>query len=104
MNHNFEFNERLGIPLPALEKDWEAYTLDEQSQILAMWEQIRAQIPDRIRFFERKFMETFESLNSVTNGDELAQLSTKLAEISSIINELNVWYREEPNVSDHAVS
>ncbi|UOF90595.1 hypothetical protein LSG31_22530 [Fodinisporobacter ferrooxydans] len=101
MEPYFQYSQRLLIPLPELDQEWEMYTRSEQMTIIAEWERIRAQIPVRIREFEREFMDTFESLHHANDAQSIAELSEKMAELSSIINELNVWYRQEPHISHH---
>ncbi len=45
MNHFFIWNERLGIPLPELDRSWELFREEEQTFIVTQWEIIRGSNP-----------------------------------------------------------
>lgn len=51
--YTFEYNERLGIEIPIFNTKWEHFSQEEQHQIIYRWENVRAQIPDRIKELEK---------------------------------------------------
>src|SRR5690554_3288364 len=92
-SYTFVFNERLQIHLPELEWTWDHYTSDEQSEILARWEEIRGRIPDQIIAFEAEINEKQEKLNHEENFNQSCALNTEISEIASKINDLHLYYR-----------
>lgn len=90
---SFRQNERLGIPLPELEMDWNKYSKETQQKILLEWEKIRGKIPDRIKELENEINEKQEMLNNEFNFERSCQLNSDIAELASIINDLWLWYR-----------
>ena len=46
MTWTFVIDDRLGIPLPQLELEWDQYSEADRSEILLRWEEIRGTIPD----------------------------------------------------------
>lgn len=89
----FVFDERLGIPVPRLLKDWDQHSLEEQQEILKEWEQIRGAIPDRIIAFERVVNEKQERMGREDSFEECCRLNSEIAELASRINDLNILFR-----------
>jgi hypothetical protein len=98
----FTFDERLGIPLPALEKDWEDYSLPEQSHILLYWEGVRGRIPDRIFALERGIAMLQTRLELEENFEKVCALSWEIADLASAINDLHIFYRLNQDVAAKA--
>jgi hypothetical protein len=99
MEHLFIYDERLGIPLPKLEKEWEEYSESEQHVILLHWEKIRGRIPDRIVELERIINQKQEELGEENDFRRSCALNSEIAELASIINDLWIWYRMNQTVS-----
>ncbi|MFC4183358.1 hypothetical protein [Saccharococcus thermophilus] len=99
MEQYFVYNQRLGIPLPKLEKDWEDYSEKEQNAILLRWETIRGTIPDRIAKLEKIINEKQDELGNENDFERSCQLNAEIAELASIINDLWIWYRMNQTVS-----
>ena len=93
------FNQRLGILIPDLQKDWELYSTEQQQQILFEWEQIRGNIPDRIKQLEQLINERQEELNIEENFERSCLLNSTIAELASIINDLWLFYRTQQDVT-----
>lgn len=90
---DFIWDERLGIRIPVLGKEWEQYARGEQERILVEWEMIRGSIPDRIKAIEEDLMGLQEQLNIEPDFLQSCRLNSDIAELASRINELNLWYR-----------
>ena len=95
----FLFDQRLGIPVPNLQKDWDLYSAEQQQQILFEWEQIRGNIPDRIKQLEKLINESQEELNQEENFERSCLLNNNIAELASVINDLWLYYRTQQDVS-----
>ncbi|MDQ0340349.1 hypothetical protein J2S00_003158 [Caldalkalibacillus uzonensis] len=93
MAFQFKLNERLGIHIPILERDWDDYSLAEQAQILKQWEHYRSDIPGRIKELERLIERKQEALNEEADFECSCRLNDEIAELASIINDLNIWFR-----------
>ncbi|MGE5702757.1 MAG: hypothetical protein ACM32O_09530 [Clostridia bacterium] len=93
MRYQFIIDDRLGIPLPMLNLDWEHYTPEERADILLQWEEIRATIPDRIIALETVINEKQARLSVEENFAASCQLNSQIHELASIINDLNIWFR-----------
>ncbi|MBM7701213.1 hypothetical protein [Metabacillus iocasae] len=99
MKSIFKMDERLGISLPRLQKEWEDYTKEEQQAILLKWEEIRGTIPDRIYELETIINEKQAQLGEESNFERSCQLNHDISELASIINDLWIWYRLNQHVS-----
>lgn len=99
MNEHFSQNERLGIPIPALELDWDEYTEETQQSILYYWESIRGRIPDRIAELENVINKKQAELSDESDFEKSCKLNSEIAELASIINDLWLWYRTNQNMS-----
>jgi len=93
MSYTFTLDQRLGIYIPELIKDWDDYTLVEQEQILAEWEAYRSDIPNRIKEIEKIIVSKLEELNQEDNFIRSCALNSDIAELASAINDLNIWFR-----------
>lgn len=94
----FRVDERLGIEVPALEKPWAAYTREEREAILEKWERIRGTIPDRIKELEAKIETLQAQLHAADREEEIDRLWAAVCDYASRINDLNNWYRAQPDV------
>lgn len=93
LDYEFQFDERLGISLPILYKDWSLYPEDQQMEILLKWEEYRGHIPDRIVELEKIINEKQAQLNNEEDFVRSCELNSEIAELASIINDLWIWYR-----------
>nr|WP_304219296.1 hypothetical protein [Fredinandcohnia onubensis] len=96
----FHFNDRLGILLPYLEKEWEEYTVETQQHILFHWEKIRGHIPDRIAEIETIINDKQEQLGNELDFVRSCELNNEISECASIINDLWIWYRMNQGISN----
>ncbi|MFS0822409.1 hypothetical protein [Bacillus sp. 1P02SD] len=99
MGDYFHFDERLGILLPYLEKEWEQYTEEAQQYILFQWEKIRGHIPDRISEIETVINKKQEQLGNEPDFVRSCELNNEISECASIINDLWIWYRMNQGIS-----
>ncbi|MFA9557944.1 hypothetical protein ACERII_11610 [Evansella sp. AB-rgal1] len=100
----FHKDDRLGISLPKLEKEWVGYTTEEQSEILSIWEKERAKIPDRIKELENSLHRKTDMLLTENDVEAMVQHNSKIVFLASIINDLNIWYRIEPTLTEPIMS
>ncbi|MFE4704619.1 MULTISPECIES: hypothetical protein [Peribacillus] len=100
MKELFIHDERLGIPIPDLNLEWDEYTKGEQQQILVHWENIRGSIPDRIKELESTINRKQFRLSDESNFAKSCQLNSEIAELASIINDLWLWYRANQGVTE----
>lgn len=91
--YRFDWNDRLRISLPVLERDWGQYEASEQMKIIEQWETIRGTIPDRVMEFERMINGMQAQLFEETDFETSCMLNFEIAEYASRINELHIWYR-----------
>nr|WP_099362283.1 hypothetical protein [Fredinandcohnia onubensis] len=96
----FHFDDRLGILLPDLEKEWEEYTVETQQHILFHWEKIRGHIPDRIAEIETIINEKQEQLGNELDFVRSCELNNEISDCASIINDLWIWYRMNQGISN----
>ncbi len=99
----FRMDDRLGIQLPLLNKDWHEYGVAEQEGIVAEWEIIRGHIPDRIKELEVSINSRQAQLNVEENFERSCQLNSEISELASIINDLWIWYRTNQNVIEEKI-
>lgn len=93
MEGYFFHDERLGIPVPSLEKEWDEYNMMTQQEILFHWENIRGQIPDRISSLEKEINRKLTQLSDENDFMHSCRLNNEIAELASVINDLWIWYR-----------
>lgn len=103
MQEFFQMDNRLGILLPVLDKDWHQYSLKVQEGIIAEWEIIRGHIPDRIKELEVTINAKQAQLDTEENFNLSCQLNSQIAEMASIINDLWIWYRTNQNVVEEKI-
>lgn len=103
MNNLFEYNERLGIFIPTLLKEWDEYEKDIQEQILIQWNQIQGLIPDRIKALEVIINRKQDELSNENDFVRSCELNSEIADLASIINDLWLWYRVNQDISEEKV-
>jgi len=96
----FRPDRRLGIPLPDLPRPWDDLTPAEKREAAAVWEMIRARIPDRIRHLEVEIAGKQERLAGEPDFAACCRLNEEIAELAARINELNIWLRTEPDLGE----
>ncbi|OMP67453.1 hypothetical protein [Domibacillus epiphyticus] len=94
----FQHDDRLGISIPVLTREWTEYPLEKQQQIMHKWEAVRGIIPDRIQQLEKCINEKQAALNNEENFIVSCRLNTEISELASIINDLWLWFRTVPDV------
>lgn len=102
MSYEFKHDDRLGIALPVLDKEWEEYSQQEQAQILLEWEAHRSDIPEQIKIIERIINTKQEQLNVEEDFPRSCQLNHEIAELASTINDLNIWFRIQQDTHEKA--
>lgn len=96
----FQWNERLGVHLPAfLETDFDHFSLSEQTQILAEWQQIEARFPDEIMRMEAKIEERLTAIHEEEDWDIIVSHFEYISDCASKIHELNLWQRLNPTLT-----
>lgn len=100
MGDFFIVDQRLGIPIPELDKEWEEYSEKIRLQILFRWEIIRGSIPDRIADLEKEINVKQAELFDENDFNRSCDLNTEIAELASIINDLWLWFRTNQDLSD----
>jgi hypothetical protein len=95
----FRKDERLGILLPKLEKEWEEYNVETRESVLVKWETIRGHIPDRIKDIEQTINKKQAQLEIEENFERTCELNSEIADHASVINDLWLWYRTDQDVS-----
>ena len=96
---SFTYNNRLGIHIPDLDREWNNYSKDEQQIILLEWEKIRGSIPDRISELENIINHKQVELSNESDFPRSCQLNTEIADLASIINDLWLWYRANQEIA-----
>lgn len=99
MSYEFIYDERLGICLPRIHGEWDAYSEEMQARILFEWEKIRGTIPDRIKEIEALINEKQEKLGHEENFAASCELNTEISELASIINDLWIWFRTRQRIA-----
>ena len=103
MTDLFMYNERLGISLPTLLKEWDEYEKSIQQKILLQWDHIRGAIPDRIKALEVIINRKQDELSDENDFARSCELNSDIAELASIINDLWLWYRVNQEINDEKV-
>lgn len=99
MGYAFVMDERLGIPLPHFDRYFEEFSEKEQAEILLRWENIRGTIPERVKEIERVIIAKQEQLNVEESFSASCRLNSEIAELASAINDLNLWFRVNQDIS-----
>lgn len=97
--YRFEYNERLGISIPDLTKSWNKYDKSTQEDILSTWEEIRGNIPDRIRELEQQINRKQTELFNEDNFKRSCEINSEISELASTINDLWLWFRSRAELS-----
>nr|WP_213524989.1 hypothetical protein [Paenibacillus sp. J31TS4] len=100
MRAEFVYDERLGIPVPSLSREWDDYSAAEQASILLEWEAIRGTIPDRIYRLERIIIRKQDQLDREDDFAVSCRLNSEIAELASTITDLHIWYRVQQDRTD----
>lgn len=101
MEDYFFHDDRLGIPVPTLEKEWDDYCMMTQQEILFHWENIRGQIPDRIASLEKEITCKLSELADENDFMQSCRLNNEIAELASVINDLWIWYRTSEDTREN---
>jgi hypothetical protein len=96
----FYHDERLGIPIPTLPKDWKHFNEMTQHSILLQWESIRGKIPDRIAELENEINFKLAELADEHDFMRSCRLNNEIAELASVINDLWIWYRTSEDTKE----
>ncbi|MEI5905468.1 hypothetical protein WAK64_00115 [Bacillus spongiae] len=100
MSFLFTYNPRLKINLPNQEIILSHYSSKEQQSILSFWEKCRGNIPELIKAIEININEKQEALSNEDEFEKSCQLNEEIAELASKINDLWLWYRTQPLITD----
>lgn len=95
----FNFDDRLGISIPQLPSNWEQISTDEEEAYLLQWEQIRGDIPDRIKQLEETIYVLQNRLYEEEDFEKSCEINTEIAELASVINDLWILYRTGGDIS-----
>lgn len=98
MEHHFQYDERLGVSLPRLEQEWRSFTSQEQGLIIELWQQQRAKIPERIYAMEQSIKEQQQLLQEEENFQRSCEINREIAKLASIIHDLQILFREDPEL------
>jgi hypothetical protein len=96
---HFVHSERLGIPTPDLQQEWDEFSSDEQSEIIYYWETIRGRIPDRIFALEREIVALQDQLDNEEHFEKVCALTWDVADRASRINDLHLLFRLNQDVA-----
>ncbi len=99
MKDYFSYNNRLGILIPSLSKEWDDFDDEVQQGILLYWEKIRGGIPDRIAELEQVINKKQDALSDESDFIKSCELNSEIAELASQINELWLWFRTGQDLS-----
>jgi hypothetical protein len=97
--YEFLYNKRLGIELPVFHTPWEDLETEEQQKLLYKWEQVRAQIPDQVKYFEALIKERELKLQIEDDNETFCRLSMEIADYASRVIDLNLWFRTQEEVT-----
>lgn len=95
--YKFVFDPKLGIKIPHFQIDWEHFTQDEQTEIISLWEQERAKIPERIKQLEQEIHDLHRSMEDMDFA-QYCEMHKEVISLASAINDLNIWYRTEAEI------
>ncbi len=97
----FFHDERLGIPVPTMQENWNNFDMLDQHSVLLHWEGIRGQIPDRIAYLEQKINQKQIELSDENDFMYSCRLNNEIAELASVINDLWIWYRSSDDMNEN---
>ncbi len=98
----FAYNERLGIRVPRPTDDWDALPRSLREAMLAQWEQIRGNIPDRVKRFEDEIKIRQAMLDEEEDFAASCRLNSDIAELASRINDLHIWFRTQQDLDSES--
>lgn len=96
---HFTYDALLGIPIPALKKEWAEFTAQEQAEILFFWETVRGNIPNRMVELEREITMLQSKSDAEENFETVCELTWQIAELASRIHDLNIYFRLNQDVA-----
>lgn len=97
--YRFEYDQRLGIAIPDLDQEWHRIDKATQEEILSQWEEIRGDIPDRVKQLEEKINLKQKALFNEDNFKKSCEINTEISELASTINDLWLWFRAQNEIS-----
>ncbi len=100
--YRFEFDQRLGIQIPDLTRDWNTYDKETQEEILTKWEEIRGNIPDRVKYLEEKINCKQDELYNEDDFGRSCALNSEISELASAINDLWLWFRAQGEITQRS--
>ncbi|WP_091567465.1 hypothetical protein [Melghirimyces thermohalophilus] len=89
---SFFFDERLEVTRPLLHVEYESMPTEVRHQFELKCQQICATIPEKLKEWERRYLERFEALNQAEDEAEFDRLWEEMDRISSRIADLNLLY------------
>ncbi|CAB3395438.1 hypothetical protein [Kyrpidia spormannii] len=95
----FQYDSRLEVEVPYLDRDWDEYPSDLQEAVIIHWVRIRAGIPDVIARFEKVIATLQERAAVEDDWDQVCKLYWEIADYASRINDLNILYRSDPELT-----
>ncbi|GLB58500.1 hypothetical protein [Cytobacillus sp. NCCP-133] len=99
MEEHFLQDNRLGIPIPDFDREWDEFSQKTQQMILFQWENIRGRIPDRISELEADINRKQAELSDEGNFERSCKLNNEISDLASIINDLWLWYRTNQDIT-----
>ncbi|QQE77397.1 hypothetical protein [Alicyclobacillus sp. SO9] len=100
----FKKNSRLLIELPDFATPFERMSSLQQEEVLVEWARIKAQIPDKIKYFEDQIRDLLDDIHHEENWDVITNHFQQITDYASRINELNLWSRVDPDLHPNAPS
>ncbi len=101
---SFRHDERMGISIPELEKDWDEYSDRERGEILAQWEPHCGRIPQRIKDLEQHIVRKQAMLDGEENFPVSCQINWEIADLAAAINDLHLWFRLYQSLSSESAA
>lgn len=98
MEDVFHVDDRLGITIPALTREWTEYSLDERRVILERWEIERGHIPHQVSVFEAQIAALQEAMHQEEEWEQTVALMDQINDYASRITDLNIWFRTQPDL------
>lgn len=97
MTYSFQLNERLGLEVPMLSREWTEYSEADRQTILERWETSRGRIPALISAFEEAIHARQEKLYEEEDWEATLALMNEVSDYASRINDLNILFRTQPD-------
>jgi gas vesicle protein len=97
--YRFEYDQRLGISIPDLDREWQLFDKATQEEILSQWEEIRGDIPDRVKKLEEEINIKQAALFNEDDFNKSCDINTEISELASTINDLWLWFRSQGEIS-----